>query len=103
MTDFAAYLKAIRLKRKYSIRKLALKSHISIYYLAALERNEYQHPSVAILNKLASALNVSKQELYFAAGYIDHPLKEIDVQGLPKVDRKKLDEKLQQLNNKTKK
>jgi XRE family transcriptional regulator, master regulator for biofilm formation len=56
-------IRNLREKKGYSISELALKAGISKSYLSQIERNLQVNPSLHLLYKLASTLNVSLDDL----------------------------------------
>lgn len=61
--EFGKYLRLLREKNGYSLRKLAKISDISPYYISYLENGKKTNPSIKILAKLFKALNMSKPEI----------------------------------------
>ncbi|HHW54909.1 MAG: helix-turn-helix transcriptional regulator [Bacillota bacterium] len=68
--EFGEYLKKLREKRGFSIRKLALAAGVSNSYLSQIETGQRGIPSHRILWKLARPLKVDYEELLRAAGYL---------------------------------
>ncbi|MDF2854329.1 MAG: Helix-turn-helix domain [Neobacillus sp.] len=99
LQPFPDYLRELREAKNYSIRRLALRSKVAASSISRLENGIFQ-PSMTMLKKLSIGLNIPEQQLYYAAGYVDHPYKEVDVEGLPKVDVEFMDEKFHRLNRK---
>jgi transcriptional regulator with XRE-family HTH domain len=56
-------IKKIRESRGLSMNALSKQSGISVGYLSDLEKNKKSNPTKELLDKLASALNISTQEL----------------------------------------
>lgn len=56
-------IKYLRLKKGYSVSRLANKSNVSKSYLSNLENNKKSNPSLFILSKIASTLEVSVESL----------------------------------------
>lgn len=67
--NFGSYLKEIRISKKYSIRKLELKTGISNAYLSQLENGKRGIPSIQVLKQISVALEVPFQTLLDKAGY----------------------------------
>lgn len=101
MNDFGAFLRSIRKRRKYSIRKLALKSGVSNPYLSMLERGIKKNPSYRVLMKLSNALSIPYQYLFFAAGYFEKPDHEMmfDVSELTDEDIEKIKNEIERLKH----
>lgn len=68
--EFGEYLKKLREKRGFSIRKLALAAGVSNSYLSQIETGQRGIPSHRILRKLARPLKVDYEELLRVAGYL---------------------------------
>ncbi|MDD5095193.1 MAG: helix-turn-helix transcriptional regulator [Dehalococcoidia bacterium] len=66
------YIKQARGKRGLSQWDLARLSGLTRSHLSRLELDSYQHSSAVTFLSLAEALQVSPQELYEAAGYIEN-------------------------------
>ena len=62
-------LKSIRKNKKISQRKLAASSGVSFAYIQQLEKGERKNPSIDIITKLASALNISINDLLEDTSY----------------------------------
>lgn len=72
MNTFGEYLKSLRKDRKLTLVQLAEKTGLSQPYLSQIENNKRgKQPTVEIVNKLASALNVSKLTLLEKAGLLE--------------------------------
>lgn len=69
MSALGDYIKERRLSKEWSKRKLAEKSSISHSEVHRIENGERTNPSVPVLNALAEALGVPKDELLRVAGY----------------------------------
>ncbi|MBD8845725.1 helix-turn-helix domain-containing protein [Priestia megaterium] len=67
-----AKIKSLRLKKGYSITRLAENAKISKSYLSHLEKGLNNNPSLHMLNKIASSLNTTIDELIEAE--ISHPV-----------------------------
>lgn len=65
-----------RKKRGMSLSKLAKKSNVSKSYLSYIERNINQNPSVHIMQKIASALEIDLEALIGTTEVGNHPLPE---------------------------
>ena len=70
MTDLGDFIRMQRQLSHMSLRQLAELSDVSNAYLSQLERGLYQ-PSAQVLKNLASALELSAEELYRRAGLLD--------------------------------
>lgn len=64
-------LKKFRAERGWTQQELARRSGIKRGYLASIEAGLVNNPSAPVFLKLASALGISADELYEAAGYIE--------------------------------
>jgi len=62
-TRFARMLKGLRDQRGLSQRELAAKAKVTGAYVAMLETGRRKNPSLAILQRLAKALDVPVTEL----------------------------------------
>jgi transcriptional regulator with XRE-family HTH domain len=62
LVKFGITLRKHREERKMTQEELALKSHISVYYISKLERGK-ANPSIELLYKLAKALNLRPSQL----------------------------------------
>lgn len=60
---FGKNIKYIRKSKNIGVNELSRLSGVNASYISALERDEKNNPSVAILEKLASALEVSIDEI----------------------------------------
>lgn len=60
---FGKNIKYIRESRNIGVNELSRLSGVNASYISALERDEKKNPSVAILEKLATALDVSIDEI----------------------------------------
>lgn len=60
---FGKNIKNIRESKGYGVNELSRLSGVNASYISALERDEKKNPSVAILEKLALALEVSIEDL----------------------------------------
>lgn len=69
MSDLGDYIQERRLAKEWSKRKLAIKSNISHSEVHRIENGERTNPSVPVLNSLAEALGVPKDEILRVAGY----------------------------------
>ena len=61
--NIGSNLKLIRKQRGIGINALSRISNVNSGYISAIERGEKSNPSIEIINKLASALNVNPEEL----------------------------------------
>ncbi|MEG6615213.1 helix-turn-helix transcriptional regulator [Peptococcaceae bacterium 1198_IL3148] len=71
MATLGQFVKERRQAKEWSKRKLAIEAGISHTEVHRIENGERQNPSVPVLNALAEALGVAKEEMLQAAGYID--------------------------------
>lgn len=71
MSELGAYIKEKREFRDFSIRKLAELADISHTEIKRIEDGVRKQPSPQVLRAIASALNVSYEDIMTAAGYID--------------------------------
>jgi transcriptional regulator with XRE-family HTH domain len=62
MQTLGTYLRALRGKRRISLRRVAAKARISAEYLSDIELGR-RHPSDRVLAELATALNTSVDDL----------------------------------------
>lgn len=60
---FGKNIKAIRESKNIGVNELSRLSGVNASYISALERDEKKNPSVAILEKLATALDISIDEI----------------------------------------
>lgn len=58
-------IKIKRIQKGFTQDELAKNTGISRYYLSALERGKANNPSIDVMKKIAEALEVSVQELFF--------------------------------------
>ena len=56
-------IKALRIQKGYSLTKMAEETDISKSYLSYIERGIQQNPSIKVLSKISTLLNVSLEEL----------------------------------------
>ena len=68
---FGEYLKHLRLKKGFTLKKLADLAGLSPSYLSRIERGERNIPNARFLNSLAEHLSLSSQEIMIAAGYLN--------------------------------
>ena len=68
--EFGLFIKKLREQKGYSIRKLAIKTHVSASHISRAERGERPPFSPELLGKMADVLPVSYEELLYKAGYI---------------------------------
>ncbi len=71
MSDLGDLIKALRLGKEFSIRKLAELSDVSHTEVKRIEDGVREHPSPQVLRAIAKALNTPYADLMTAAGYID--------------------------------
>lgn len=62
---FVFRIKEIRLEKNLSLEYLSKKSTVNLGYLSQLERGEKQNPSMNLLYKIASALEVNTKDLFY--------------------------------------
>lgn len=74
--EFGQRLRAERLARGYSLADLARKLKVTKGYLSRLERGKAK-PSVAMIERIAKALNIDPSPLYVLAGYLPTDVKQI--------------------------
>ena len=77
MSDLGAFIKEKREFRDFSIRKLAELADISHTEIKRIEDGVRKQPSPQVLRSIATALNVSYEEIMAVAGYIDTPQKSV--------------------------
>lgn len=75
-------IKNIRLSKKISLYKLSKQTNLSRTYLRNLENNISTNPTLSVLEKIATALDVNIKELFYT---------ELDIQQLKKVLYKNID------------
>jgi transcriptional regulator with XRE-family HTH domain len=91
MTDLGDFIRLQRQLSHLSLRQLADLADVSNAYLSQLERGLYQ-PSAQVLKNLAGALELSAEDLYRRAGFLDE---NGDTQPRPSVEEAiRLDEAL---------
>ena len=71
MSTFGNWLRETRLKRGFSVRKLAHMAGIGEAYLSQIETGQRGTPSARILKKLAGPLGVTEEEIIREAGYLE--------------------------------
>ena len=79
VASLGEYLREQRSGAQMSLRQLAEQAGVSNPYLSQVERG-LRKPSAEVLNKIASALQISSEHLYVRAGLLDE-----DTAALPKV------------------
>ena len=79
VASLGEYLREQRSAAQLSLRQLAEQAGVSNPYLSQVERG-LRKPSAEVLNKIASALQISSEHLYVRAGLLDE-----DSAALPKV------------------
>lgn len=77
MSELGIFIKEKRESRDFSIRKLAELSDISHTEIKRIEDGVRKQPSPQVLRSIATALNVSYEEIMAVAGYIDTPQKSV--------------------------
>lgn len=82
MTTLGEFVKERREAKGWSKRRLATEANISHTEVHRIEIGERLGPSVPVLNALAEALGVSKEEMLQVAGYIDE-----DNESVPLIER----------------
>ena len=75
-------IKSIRLSKKISLYKLSKETNLSRTYLRNLENNISTNPTLAVLEKIANALDVNVKELFYT---------ELDIQQLKRILYKNID------------
>lgn len=68
---FIFRIREIRAEKNVSLENLSKKSSVNLGYLSQLERGEKQNPSINLLYKVASALNVNIKDLFYTKADID--------------------------------
>ena len=58
-------MKYYRKERKMTLKELSLITNISIGYLCHLENGSRNNPSMSVLNRIATALDKSIEEVFF--------------------------------------
>lgn len=72
MSDLSEFVKEKRESKGLSVRGLAIKASSSASYISRLENDLLGSKiKVETLNKIAFGLNVSRNEIYKAAGYVN--------------------------------
>lgn len=88
--EFGQYMKELRLKKKYSVRKLGMMCGLSHGYVSNMERGTKGIPKPDTLRKIAPALNVTPEELMIKAGHMEEPkdamMNMIDMLNKAKID-----------------
>src|SRR5688572_29824933 len=67
--ELGQYVRARRLERGLSIRRLAAMADVDFSWLARLERGDYASPDPRHLQAVAEALQVDTADLFLVAGY----------------------------------
>jgi transcriptional regulator with XRE-family HTH domain len=70
VASLGEYLREQRSTAQMSLRQLAEQAGVSNPYLSQVERG-LRKPSAEVLNKIASALQISSEHLYVRAGLLD--------------------------------
>lgn len=73
MSTLGAYIRNLRKKQGMTQEELANLIGLSSAFISRLERNHFGDVSSYTVIKIAKALKVLPEELYFAAGYINEP------------------------------
>ncbi len=69
------YIRTQREALGISLRRLAVRAGIHHSYLARMEAGDYEHPSPAILHRIAEALDLDPEDLFALAGHtVPHEL-----------------------------
>jgi transcriptional regulator with XRE-family HTH domain len=71
MAPLGPFIKERREVKGWSKRRLATEANISHTEVHRIENGERQNPSIPVLNALADALGVAKDDMLRAAGYMD--------------------------------
>jgi transcriptional regulator with XRE-family HTH domain len=71
--DLGDWIRRERQQRHFSQRELASRASLSRSYLCDIERGRGASPSIATLDRLATALGVSRTEMLQVAGIVDPP------------------------------
>lgn len=79
---FIFAIKNIRKSKNMTLYELSKKTKISRSYLIELENNKKTNPTLATLNKIASALKVNVKELFYS---------EVEIESLRKEMYKRID------------
>lgn len=72
-------VRELREAKRWSQIDLADQAMVSAGYVSKLENDVYRRPSADVLLRLARALGVTPEELYRAAGYVEPPLPDPDL------------------------
>jgi transcriptional regulator with XRE-family HTH domain len=72
--QFGAFLRALRLARRFTLREVERLAGVSNAYLSQIEHGKIAQPSPQILQKLAACYGVAGEELMLKAGYITEPV-----------------------------
>ena len=97
MNNLAEYIKDRRLNKGWSKRKLALEAGISHTEVHRIENGERKNPSVNILDSLAKALGLPKEEVLRMAGYIEENDIPLIEKVFPDIKSKKQQETVQRI------
>lgn len=68
--QFGANIKAIRERKDYTVRQVALWSGISSSYLSQVENAKREIPSPKTLRKIANGLRITENEIFELAGLV---------------------------------
>lgn len=72
-------IKEIRKIKKISLKQLQEKTDISISYLSNIENNKVKNPSLFVIVKIAQALEMKLDDLYFVYGEINSMKKALNI------------------------
>ena len=72
-------IKEIRKIKKISLKQLQEKTNISISYLSELENNKAKNPSLIVIVKIARALDVKLDDIYFISDEIESMKKALNI------------------------
>ena len=64
-------IKELRMMKKMTLKQLKEKTGMSISYLSEIENNKVKNPSLLVMVKIAEALDLKLDELYFADNEIE--------------------------------
>lgn len=98
MKSLAEFIKDQRLDKGWSKRKLSLEAGISHTEIHRIESGERKNPSIPVLNSIADALEVSREEMLQIAGYIPaEDNKSLIERAFPKLKTQKQQETIQKI------
>ena len=72
-------IKELRMIKKITLKQLKEKTGISISYLSEIENNKAKNPSLEVIVKIAEALQIKLDEIYFVDSEIDELKKALNV------------------------